>query len=247
MRRTESDGGLDRAPDPGPRRAKQEAWEGVVDVAPAAIAAVPIGLLFGALAAAKGLSVLEVALMSALVCAGGAQFAIVEMWSYPVPIGTIVVATILINSRHVLMGASLAPKTGAFRRWQKLLTFHTLVDETWAFGERRAMRRPLTPAYFGAMGAVLWCNWVTFTTLGAAAGSLLGDPAAIGADFAFTALFIGIVASLWRGPASALPVLAAAVSGAVVYRFIGTPWHVLAGAAAGIAAAALTWRPADPR
>lgn len=220
-----------------------EAWEGVRDVAPAAIAAVPIGLLFGALAAGKGLSVVEVLLMSALVCAGGAQFAIVELWSYPVPVGTIVASTALINIRHVLMGASIEPKTGAFRPWQRLLTFYTLVDETWAFGERRAMVRRLTPAYFGAMGATLWLNWVICSSLGAAAGSVLGDPKAVGADFAFTALFLGIVAALWRGRATAIPVVAAAVTGALVYRLVGTPWHVLAGAAAGIAGAALAWRP----
>lgn len=246
MESTGSIAGSDRGPPRPPRRAAAEAWEGVLDIGPAAIAAIPIGLLFGGLAAGKGLSVAEVALMSALVCAGGAQFAILEVWTYPVPVGTIVAATLLINVRHVLMGASLAPKTGAFRLWQRLLTFYALVDETWAFGERRALTRPLTPAYFGAMGATLWLNWVTCSTLGAAAGSFLGDPAAIGADFAFTALFIGIVAALWRGPATAVPVVAAAVAGALVYRVVGTPWHVLGGAAAGIAAAALAWRPAGP-
>ena len=228
-------------------KAALEARDGIADIAPAAIAAVPIGLLFGALATAKGLSVAEVALMSALVCAGGAQFAILELWSYPLPVATIVASTLLINLRHVLMGASLGPKTTTFRLWQRWLTFYALVDETWAFGERRAQSRPLSPAYFGAMGATLWINWVICTTIGAFAGSFLGDPTSIGADFAFTALFIGIVASLWRGPATAVPVIAAAVAGALTYRYIGTPWHVLAGAAAGIAAAALAWRPTGPR
>jgi 4-azaleucine resistance transporter AzlC len=247
MSATDRIGGPDRGTERPRRSSAIEAWEGLVDIAPAAIAAVPIGLLFGALAAAKGLSVAEVSLMSALVCAGGAQFAIIELWSYPVPVGTIVASTALINLRHVLMGASIGPKTGAFRVWQKLLTFYALVDETWAFGERRATTRALTPAYFGAMGATLWVNWVTCSTLGASAGSFLGDPSAIGADFAFTALFIGIVAALWRGRATAIPVIAAAVTGAIVYRVVGTPWHVLAGAAAGIAVAALAWRPEDAR
>jgi 4-azaleucine resistance transporter AzlC len=239
--------GPDPGEDPCYRTSAGEAWEGFVDIAPAAIAAVPIGLLFGALAAAKGLSIAEVSLMSALVCAGGAQFAIIELWSYPVPVGTIVASTALINLRHVLMGTSIGPKTGAFRLWQKVLTFYALVDETWAFAERRAGARRLTPAYFGAMGATLWINWVTCSTLGAAAGSFLGDPKAIGADFAFTALFIGIVAALWRGRATTIPVMAAAMTGAVAYRFFGTPWHVVAGAAAGIAAAALAWQPVRAR
>ena len=56
---------------------------GAKDIAPAAIAAVPIGLLFGAVAVGKGLSPLEVALMSILVFAGGAQFAAIESWVLP--------------------------------------------------------------------------------------------------------------------------------------------------------------------
>ena len=81
----------------------------------------PIGLLFGALAAGKGLSPLEVFLMSALVFAGGAQFAAVELWATPAPIAALVFSTLLINARHVLMGASLVPKLDGFSRWQKWL------------------------------------------------------------------------------------------------------------------------------
>ena len=54
---------------------RAEARAGLRDIAPAAIAAVPISLLFGAVAIGKGLSPLDVGLMSALVFAGGAQFA----------------------------------------------------------------------------------------------------------------------------------------------------------------------------
>jgi 4-azaleucine resistance transporter AzlC len=220
-----------------------EARDGFRDILPAAIAAMPIGLVFGALATAKGLSVGAVWLMSALVCAGGAQFAAIELWGYPVPVVALVASTLLVNSRHILMGASLAPKTGAFRPWQRFLTMYAMADENWAFAERRAATRRLTPAYFGAMGATLWINWQVFSTLGAVGGTFLGDPRAIGADFAFTALFIGIVAGMWRGPATAAPVLASAIVGAATYRLVGTPWHVLAGALAGIAAAALVAHP----
>ncbi len=65
---------------------KDEARAGLNDIWPAALAAVPIGLLFGALAAGKGLSPFEVFLMSVLVFAGGAQFAAVELWTHPAPL-----------------------------------------------------------------------------------------------------------------------------------------------------------------
>ena len=60
------------------RPARVEAQDGVIDIWPVMVAAVPIGLLFGALCVGKGLSILEAGLMSLLVFAGGAQFAAVE-------------------------------------------------------------------------------------------------------------------------------------------------------------------------
>lgn len=217
--------------------------DGIRDILPAAIAAVPIGFLFGAVASSKGLSVAEVALMSATVCAGGAQLAVIEIWGYPVPVAAILFATLLVNLRHVLMGASLAPKLGLFRPWQRGLTFYALTDENWAFAERRvAAGRRLGPAYFGVMGALLWSNWVLCSTLGAALGPLLGDPRRLGADFAFTALFIGLIAGLWRGRSTGFVVAASALAAAAAYRVFGSPWHVAAGAFAGIAAGALAPR-----
>lgn len=232
-------------------RREASAWrdvrDGLRDVAPAMIAAIPIGLLFGGLAAGKGLSPLEVALMSALVFAGGAQFAAIEMWTHPAPILALAFSTLLINARHVLMGASLAPKTSRFSRAQRLLGFAVLADENWAFSERRAAQRPLTFAYFGGMGAAFWVNWVVWSTAGAILGSFLGDPERLGADFAFTALFIGLIAGFGGGRITLVAVTVGGVVSALVHLTAGPPWHVAAGALAGIVSAAASARPEELR
>lgn len=245
-----------------------EAREGVRDIAPAAIAAIPIGALFGALATAKGLSVAEVALMSAAVFAGGAQFAAVEIWRFPAPVAVLAFSTLLINARHILMGASLAPKVGALRPWQRALSFGIMADENWALMERRALTHPLSASYVFGMGAFFWVSWQIWTCMGALAGSFMGNPRAWGADFAFSALFIGLIASFWKsrtssrarpadprsgfggrvvdlvagfwkGSATGVTVVASGLAAALAYRWVGPPWHVAAGAVAGIAAAAL--------
>jgi 4-azaleucine resistance transporter AzlC len=218
---------------------RREARAGLRDIAPAAIAAIPIGLLFGAVAVAKGLSPAEVALMSALVFAGGAQFAAIETWVHPAPIVTLAFATFLINVRHVLMGASLSPKVG-MTRVQEFFAYFFMTDESWALSERRALDRPVTGAYWVAMAAVLYGNWLVSTTLGAILGSFLGDPARLGADFAFTALFIGLIAGFGRGRVTLITVAVSATVAAFVHHFIGAPWHVASGALAGIAAAYLS-------
>lgn len=217
---------------------RREIKAGLRDIAPVAVAAIPIGLLFGAVAAAKGLSTLEVALMSAFVYAGGAQFAAIEAWSHPAPIAALTFATLLINARHVLMGTSLGPKM-PLSAIQRFMAFFFLTDEAWALSERRALERPVTGAYWAAMAVVLWANWSISTTLGAMLGSFMGDPARIGADFAFTALFIGLVAGFGRSRVTLVTVGVSAAVAALVHHFIGAPWHVASGALAGIAAAYL--------
>src|SRR5262245_28114658 len=104
----------------------------LADVMPAMVAGMPFAALCGALAVTKGLSPAEVLTMSLLVFAGGAQFAAIEIWSYPVPIFTLVLSTLLINARHILMGASLGPKLRALTTSQRLLGCFTLADENWA-------------------------------------------------------------------------------------------------------------------
>jgi predicted branched-subunit amino acid permease len=136
------------------------------------------------------------------------------------------------------MGASLTPKI-RMSRVQTFMAFFFLTDEAWALSERRALERPVTGAYWFVMAVVLWANWTLSSTLGAILGSFLGDPERIGADFAFTALFIGLVAGFGRSRVTLVTVAVSAAVAALVHHFIGAPWHVASGALAGIAAAYL--------
>ncbi len=210
---------------------------GFSDIWPAMVAAMPIGLLFGALAAGKGLSPLEVFVMGALVFAGGAQFAAVELWTSPAPVWALVFSTLLINARHILMSASLAPKLNGFSSFQKLTGLYYMADENWALAERRARSRALSPAYWVGMTAPFVLCWLATTTTGALIGAAFGDPKRLGADFAFTALFIALTASFWRGRVTFWTVAAAGIASALTYKLAGAPWHVAAGAICGLLAA----------
>jgi len=225
---------------------RAEIRDALADIAAPAAAMLPIGLLFGAVAASKGLSAAEVALMSGLVLAGGAQFAALEIWTSPPPLAAILLSTLLINARHVLMSASLAPKTVAFGRVQRRLGMFFLADEIWALSERRAARRSLTPLYYFTLAVAFAPGWVLWTMLGALMGAQLGEPERFGADFAFTALFIGLIAGFWRGPATGIAIVASGVAATAVWLVVGPPWHLLAGATAGVGASGLAHREPKP-
>ncbi|HET8728201.1 MAG TPA: AzlC family ABC transporter permease [Alphaproteobacteria bacterium] len=223
---------------PPPDGLREEFRAGFLALLPIAVAIVPFGLVLGANGAAQGLSVLEVVLMSGLVFAGSAQFLAIDLWTDPAPWAALGFAALLINLRHVLMGASLASKLGRFGAAGRVVAAFFMVDEIWAVVERRALDRPLTPAFYAGGAAFLYVNWIVLTGLGATLGAFIDDPAAYGLDFAFTAIFIGLVAGFWQGRSSVTVVTASAVAAIVVHRVVPGAWYVIAGALAGVGVAA---------
>ena len=98
---------------------------------------VPFGLLLGAQASQKGLSVVEVPLMTGHNFGGGSEFAAVGLWTSPPLILLIVAITFLINSRHLLMGAALAPHLKHLPKRKVLPALILMCDESWAMGLSR--------------------------------------------------------------------------------------------------------------
>lgn len=221
---------------------RSELRAALFDILPALVATAPIGLLFGALAVAKGMTALEAALMSALVFAAGAQFAALELWQHPLPLFGLLVSTALINSRHILMSISIVPKLRDLRPGQRIFGLAFLSDANWALSERRAGCQSLTASYFLGMGAVYWGNWLFWTSVGAWFGPLLGDPKRFGADFAFVAILIGIVVSTTKRISVVWTVVASAIAATLVHAFVGSPWHVIVGALAAGCTATLLHR-----
>ena len=73
---------------------------------------VPVGFAYGVLAQKSGLSGLNTLLMSALVYAGSAQLIAVGLFAAAVNPLAIVATTFIVNLRHLLMSAALAPYLG---------------------------------------------------------------------------------------------------------------------------------------
>ncbi len=190
---------------------------------------------------AKGLSVLEALLMSGLVFAGGAQFVAMDMWTTPANIVALALTALLVNLRHVLMGASIARSLHRFTPMQRLAAMPFLTDEAWALAEKRARdpRASLTPAWYFAAALSIYATWLASTATGALLGAAIGDPAALGLDFAFPAVFIVLVTGFWKGRGTGAVILASAAAALFVHWLVPGVWFILAGALAGLAAAAL--------
>ncbi len=227
--------------------AAAEFRRGLVAALPFALSFVPAALVLGDEAARKGFSPVEVPLLTGLNFAGGSEFAAIGLWTSPPHILLIVAVTFLVNSRHILMGATFARYLGRLPRRAVPLVLFLMCDEAWALGltdaERRAEagRGPLLslPYYLG--GALfLYVSWVVSTTAGALVGPVLGDVRAVGLDMAFPALFIVLLRGLWRGPRAAAPWVASLIAAGTTYLLVPGGWYVPVGAACGLLAAGVT-------
>lgn len=219
--------------------------DGAVTILPAMAAATPFAFLLGALATDKGLSTLETGLMSALVFAGSAQFIVLDTWQSPAPWLLIGLVTFVVNFRHVFMSASILRHMGAFSPGARCAALLFLADENWAFAEARAARGRLTPAYYAGLVCFFYVNWVVSAVAGAYVGRLIRDPRAYGFDFAFIAIFIGLIVGFRSRPGFTVTVIASAGAATLVHLLYPGPLSIAAGAAAGILAAAFVAGPAE--
>jgi 4-azaleucine resistance transporter AzlC len=163
---------------------------GIRAALPLAVAVAGFGISFGVLARAADLSPVAAVLMSGTTFAGSAQFAAAGVLEAGGAVSAAVVAAILLNARYGPLGLSVSPiLTGPV--WKRFLLAQLVVDESWALAARpdgRFDRGVLVGA-----GLTLYVAWVGSTAVGAVGAEVLGDPAALGLDAAFPALFLALL------------------------------------------------------
>ena len=180
---------------------------------PLLIGVFPFGLIYGTLAISSGLSPVAAQMMSSIVFAGSSQFIAAQLIHDAAP-GIVIILTIaIVNLRHMLYSASLAPYLKDLSpRWKAWLAYF-LTDEAYATTVIHFEREGMTPTghwfYLGA-GLSLWSTW----QISSAVGILLGTaiPAAWPLDFDLPLTFIALVVPVLTDR----PVIASALSAGLV-------------------------------
>ena len=200
---------------------------------PLALGVFAYGSVFGVLAQQAGLSVLEAVLMSGLVFAGASQFVAVGLWATPLPVLTIVLATLIINLRHLLMSAALSPW---FLRVPPPAAYGSLFflnDESWALTMNELHAGNANGAFLLGSGLVMFVAWLAATVVGRFLSAAVSDPARWGLDFAFTAVFVALLVGQWKGKTDVVPWIVAGLVAVLAERFFGGTWYILLGGLAG--------------
>ncbi len=232
------------------RGAYSEMLRGLTKTLPVLFAVMAYGLVFGAQASQKGLSLLEVPLMTGSNYAGGSEFAAVGLWASPPPLVLIVAFTFLINSRHLIMGAALTPHIQHLPRWKALVVLFFMSDESWALSlsdtqerTQAGHRRPFSLRFYAGCAGAIYLGWLGSTTAGALIGPLLGNVDRYGFDMAFPAVFLVIIAGMWKGTRAARPWLVSLAVASLTSLVVPGAWYVIVGTAAGLTMASLWGEP----
>ncbi|MCL4272974.1 MAG: AzlC family ABC transporter permease [Anaerolineales bacterium] len=194
------------------KEAKKSFWEGVRAEIPLLIGVFPFGMIYGALALNAGLSAFASQMMSSIVFAGSAQFVTAQLVKDAAPGFVIILTIAVVNLRHMLYSASLAPYLKHLSLKWKFLLSYLLTDEAYAPSilqyEKEGVK-PFSHWFLLGAGISLWLTWQVSTALGIFLGTEMPDD--IPLDFALPLTFIAMVVPILKKR----PMVAAAVSAGV--------------------------------
>lgn len=210
---------------------------------PITLGVLPFGLIYGVLAVSAGLTPTLAAASSTIVFAGSAQFIGAQLIGVGAPALVIWATTFIVNLRHLLYSAALAPHAAHLpRRWQLLLGY-LLTDEAYVVTALHYEKAPSAKQdqhwYWLGAGLTLWSAWQLSTLAGVLFGTQVPDSWSL--DFTLALTFIGMVVPLCRYRPN---LAAAAVAGLVAVLTAAWPYRLglMAATVSGIAAGVLLER-----
>ncbi len=201
-----------------------EFWSGVRDILPLLVGVIPFGLIYGALAVSEGIPQNISQAMSSIVFGGSSQFIAAQLIGTAAPAVVIILTIFVVNLRHALYSASLAPYTKHLSTLWKCVLAYLLTDEAYAvtiMHYRKSGDVTNRHWYYLGTGLALWVSWQSSTAFGVFVGAQI--PASWPLDFALPVTFIALVVPALKDRAS---VAAALVAGLVGVLALGLPYKL---------------------
>lgn len=220
---------------------KAEFLAGLLAELPILVGVAPFGLIYGALALGAGIPPNQAQAMSAIVFAGSSQFVVTQLVHLGAPGLVIILTVAVVNLRHALYSASIAPYLQRLPASWKWLLSYLLTDEAYAvsilhYARTTTKSTPdLLPDYrhwfLLGSGLALWSAWQLSTAAGIFLGAVL--PAGWGLDFTLALTFIALVVPALKDRGGLAAALSAGVT-AVALHSLPYKLGLLAAALVGI-------------
>lgn len=201
------------------------------------------GASFGAVAAATGLDLGQIMVLSMVMFTGASQFAFIGVIGAGGAPMAAIPAAMLLGLRNSFYGIPMARILGS--RWRSPLrraaAAHFVIDETTAMAVGRD--EPAAQRYaFWACGIGLFALWSIGSLIGALGGAAIGDPAALGLDAAAPAAFLALLWPRLSDARSRVLALLGALIAVALIPFAPAGIPVLAAAPVAVVAAVLSLR-----
>lgn len=206
----------------------------VVDSVGIWVIAIIVGGIFGFTARQGGFSLLEAIAFSSILFAGASQFAALGLLAVNTPWPSIVLLVWLLNARHLLYSASVAPYTAQLSRRLRAGLAYLLTDEAFALTTAHIARlgRIDIPAAWYA-GLTIFVPWNGATIAGWLAGAALPNPALFGLDVVFAAAMAGLAIGLVKDRAALLALVVGCVSAVAAALVVDSSAAILLGGLLG--------------
>ncbi|WP_051314769.1 AzlC family ABC transporter permease [Alteribacter aurantiacus] len=201
--------------------------KGAMDGLSIAVGYMPVAITFGLIAGATGLTVVEAVLMSMVVFAGAAQYMALSMIALGSGALEIVLATFIVNLRHLLMSASIHEKAEKGSKGERALYAFGMTDEVFAVASTKPA--PIRSFYVIGVAAVAYGSWVGFTGVGYYMGSLLPLILQESMAIALYALFIALLIPSIKKEGKMVIILAGmgGLFHSLFALFLSTGWSIM--------------------
>lgn len=208
--------------------------DGLLAMVPLLLAIVPFGLVLGVAAAGSVLGGGLGIATSQIIFAGAAQLVTVQLFDDGAAAIIVIITALVVNIRHLMYSAALAPQFREFPRRSRLLLPYLLTDQAFALSVLQFEEHE-DPVYrrwfFFGVGMGLWVPWQIATIAGVVLGAQI--PESLGLEFAIPLVFLVLLIPVIQTRPG---LTAALVGGLVAVVANGAPFHLglVVGAVAGV-------------
>lgn len=201
--------------------------DGVRCALPVILGFIPVGIAYAIMARHAGFSVGETCTMSLTVFAGASEMMAVGMYAGGASIVAVILATFILNLRHVIMSTCVFNDMKSAKLGLRLLSAFGVTDESFAiFTTSEKEKR--TAAFFMGLITVSYASWNVGTLIGALSSDILPEIVSASFGIALYAMFIGLIMPGLRANLrlAVLVIFTAAVN-TILNFFIDSSWALI--------------------
>ena len=207
---------------------------GMRETLPLLVPVVPFALVLGLAIAESSLPNFVGWLGSSLIFGGAAQLTVITLTAEGAALLAVIAAGLVVQARHLMYSAALAPVFATQPRWFRWLGPYFLIDQEFALSSFRVDDPPASfRRYYLGSALTFWVVWQVTVALGLVVGPVVPEAWSLG--FAVPLLFVGLLLGAIDGPPA---VAASLASAAVTWLTLGLPNRagIMLGAGTGVVA-----------